>query len=243
MALKIFVDFDGTITKTDVGNAFFRKYVGHEPYDEVLRKYKSEEISARECFRRGIAAIGKLDKQEVARFARDQEIDPTFKEFVAFCRESGVEFHIVSDGLDFYINEILAANGIEGVPIFSNRMEFVSSDESGKHDMRISFPHADAECQRCACCKRNIMLTRAGDEDIIAYVGEGYSDRCPVQYADIVFAKAVLQTFCQEQNISYHLYDSFHDVVGRLRVLLAKKKLRKRLAAEVKRKELFMREP
>jgi 2-hydroxy-3-keto-5-methylthiopentenyl-1-phosphate phosphatase len=87
------------------------------------------------------------------------------------------------------------------------------------------------------------MVTLAGDEDIIAYVGEGYSDRCPVQYADIVFAKDVLQTFCQEQNISYHLYDSFDDVVERLRVLLSKKKLRKRLSAEMKRKELFTREP
>ena len=38
---------------------------------------------------------------------------------------------------------------------------------------------------------------------MIVYVGDGYSDRCPVQYADIVFAKGDLQTYCQEQNISY----------------------------------------
>lgn len=242
MALKVFVDFDGTIAKDDVGNAFFRKYGGRERYDEILLEYRSEAISAKECFRRGIAAIDRLERKSAARFVRDQEIDPTFKEFVAFCRDNGIELHVVSDGLDFYIHEILTSNGIEGVSVFSNKLEFVPVDGSGMQDLRISFPHADAECQRCACCKRNIMLTQAGDEDIIAYVGEGYSDRCPATYADIVFAKDVLQSFCQENNISYHLYQSFHDVVGRLGILLKQKKLRKRLAAELKRKELFMRE-
>ena len=243
MALKVFVDFDGTITKQDVGNAFFRKYVGRERYDEILREYKEERISAQECFRRGIAAIGRLNKDEAALFVRSQEIDPTFKDFVRFCREKGIAFHVVSDGLDFYINEVFAANEIEGVSTFLNVLELLPANAQGESELRLQFPHADAECQRCACCKRNIILTRSGDEDIIVYVGEGYSDRCPAQYADIVFAKDVLQTFCQQENISYFLYDSFHDVVERLTELLAKKHLRKRLAAEVKRKEIFMREP
>ena len=87
------------------------------------------------------------------------------------------------------------------------------------------------------------MLTRSGEEDIIVYIGEGYSDRCPVQYADIVFARDALQTYCQEQNISYFLYSTFDDVIARLASLVSKKKLRKRLAAETKRKELFIAEP
>lgn len=243
MGLKIFVDFDGTITKQDVGNAFFRKYVGGARYDEILREYKEERISAQECFRRGIAHIGRLNKGEAAQFVRAQEIDPTFKDFVRFCREKAIEFHVVSDGLDFYISEIFAANEIQGVSTFSNVLELLPSNGQRECDLRLGFPHADAECQRCACCKRNIMLTRSGDEDIIVYVGEGYSDRCPAQYADIVFAKDVLQTFCQQENISYYMYDSFHDVVERLAELLAKKHLRKRHGAEMKRKEIFMREP
>jgi 2-hydroxy-3-keto-5-methylthiopentenyl-1-phosphate phosphatase len=87
------------------------------------------------------------------------------------------------------------------------------------------------------------MLTHAGDEDVITYIGEGYSDQCPAQYADIVFAKDALQAFCQRENISYYLYDSFIDVIERLNGLLAKKRLHKRLAADMKRKDIFMREP
>jgi 2-hydroxy-3-keto-5-methylthiopentenyl-1-phosphate phosphatase len=243
MALKVFVDFDGTITKQDVGNAFFRKYVGRGQYDEMLREYKDERISAQECFRRGIASIGRLNRNEAVRFVRSHEIDPSFKDFVLFCKNKGVEFHVVSDGLDFYISEILAANGIQGVSVFSNVLELLPANNDGYYHLRFGFPHADAECQRCACCKRNIMLTHAGDEDVIAYIGEGYSDQCPAQYADIVFAKDALQAFCQRENISYYLYDSFIDVIERLNGLLAKKRLHKRLAADMKRKDIFMREP
>jgi 2,3-diketo-5-methylthio-1-phosphopentane phosphatase len=243
MALKVFVDFDGTITRQDVGNAFFRKYVGQAAYDEMLREYKDEQISVQECFRKGIAAISRLNSDEAATFVRSQEIDPSFRDFVEYCRRRDLEFHIVSDGLDFYINEILSANGIAGVSVFANSLRFIPVNGYSDCELRIDFPYADAECRRCACCKRNIMLTHAGDEDVIAYVGEGYSDQCPVQYADIVFAKDALQTYCQRENISYHLYDSFRDVVERLEALLAKKRLRKRLAAEKKRREIFMREP
>jgi 2-hydroxy-3-keto-5-methylthiopentenyl-1-phosphate phosphatase len=242
VALKVFVDFDGTITQQDIGNAFFRKFVGEE-YDGFLREYKEERISARECFWRGVKAIGELKREDAAAFVKSYPIDETFRKFVAYCRSQRIEFHILSDGLDFYIKEILAQNGLEGISVFANALEFVPSARKHSDSLTVTFPYTDAECERCACCKRNIMLTRSGEEDIIVYIGEGYSDRCPVQYADIVFARDALQTYCQEQNISYFLYSTFDDVIARLASLVSKKKLRKRLAAETKRKELFIAEP
>ena len=60
------------------------------------------------------------------------------------------------------------------------------------------------------------MLGSAGDGDVLIYVGDGYSDRCPVEYADLVFAKGSLQTWCQQNNISYLPYRSLDDVRRRL---------------------------
>ncbi len=240
MALKIFVDFDGTITQQDVGNAFFRKFGGVE-CDEHVAAYKAEKMSAKELFRREAAAIGEMDELMAKEFLRSQKIDIGFVRFVEFCRVQNIEFHIVSDGLDYYISEILSANGIEGISFFANRIERVPA-ENGFVRLVVSFPYDDAECSRCACCKRNIMLTKSGEEDILVYIGEGYSDRCPVQYADIVFAKDELQKFCQDMNISYHLYSSFDDVVWRLEELLGRKKLRPRREAKMKRCEAFAAE-
>ena len=241
MALKVFVDFDGTITKQDVGNAFFREF-GGPVCDAIVEEYKAGKISARECFRREVAAIGTLHKQNAVTFLKHQPIDESFKQLVAFCGRHGVEITIVSDGLDFYIGEILAVNGVDTVPYFANKLELKALGGGDEYALAVRFPYSDAECTRCACCKRNIILTHAGDDDIIVFIGEGYSDRCPAQYADIVFAKDELQAFCQRENISYFLYGSFADVVDRLRQLLARKTIRKRRRAELKRREVFMRE-
>jgi 2-hydroxy-3-keto-5-methylthiopentenyl-1-phosphate phosphatase len=243
MTLKLFVDFDGTITTRDVGNAFFRRYVGTERYNGFLKEYLGERISAQECFRRGVEAMGTINRAEAEEFVGAQSIDPTFRDCVAYCRDRQIEFHIVSDGLDFYIDLLLAANGFTGISVFSNKLEWRPVAGGVLSEPHVSFPYADAGCTRCACCKRNIVTTHAGDDDLIVYVGNGYSDRCPARYADIVFAKDSLQTFCQEQNISYFEFKSFADVVARLQELEKKKRLRKRLSAEQMRRELFMREP
>lgn len=233
MALKTFIDFDGTITREDIGDAFFLRF-GGEACTHHVREYREGRISARECFTREAAEIRVLPLEEADAFARSKPLTAGFPEFVRFCRERTLEFHVLSDGLDFYIERILAANGIEGVPVYSNRLLV--------DPPTVLFPYPAEECDRCACCKRNIMLGLAGDEDIIAYIGEGYSDRCPVQYADIVFAKADLQTFCQRENISYYPYSDFWDVLSRFRQLLARRRLRKRRRAELRRREAFARE-
>lgn len=237
----MFTDFDGTITTQDVGNAFFRTYVRGD-YDALLDDYLAERISAAECFRRGAQAIGAVDRDAVMAFFRQQPVDPTFAGFVTFCRTRGLDLAIVSDGLDAYINAILDEHHIETVPVYANTLTWVPAEAPGLSTVGISFPFADATCTRCACSKRNILLTCAGDEDIIVYIGEGYSDRCPVQYADIVFAKDQLQRFCQEKNISYYLYSSFADVQTRMEGLLGKARLRKRRQAESMRRDAFLRE-
>jgi hypothetical protein len=121
----------------------------------------------------------------------------------------------LSDGLDLYIAPILHRTVPEPVQFVSNRAVVDPNDRT----LRIEFPHANAECDRCACCKRNIMLNGTPDEDVLVYVGEGYSDRCPAGYADVVFAKDALQTYCREQNISYIPYRTFHDVRRSLELL------------------------
>jgi 2,3-diketo-5-methylthio-1-phosphopentane phosphatase len=230
MALKTFIDFDGTITREDIGDAFFLRF-GGEACTNHVREYRAGRISARECFSREAAEIRALPLQEADAFARSRALTPGFTEFVRFCREKALEFHVVSDGLDFYIERILASHGIEGVSFYSNRLQL--------DPPAVIFPHSAEGCDRCACCKRNVMLGLAGELDIIAYIGEGYSDRCAAQYADIVFAKDDLQRFCQKENISYYPYTDFYDVISRFRLLLARKRLRKRHRAELRRREAF----
>jgi len=238
MALRLFVDFDGTITRGDVGNLFFRTF-GGSACDGLVNRFRAGEIGARECFLGEAKAMGRVAPGALEELVDAQEIDPSFPGLVAFCRERGVDLLIVSDGLDYYIRRILSRNGCADVPFVSNTAAFSSPGGDGGTEVSLGFPHSDAVCDRCACCKRNTMLAASAEEDIIAYVGEGFSDRCPVRYADIVFAKDVLQTYCQNENISYYPYAGFDDVVARLRQLLDRSRLRPRPRAASERRAAF----
>jgi 2-hydroxy-3-keto-5-methylthiopentenyl-1-phosphate phosphatase len=240
MALKVFFDFDGTIVTEDVGDAFFLRF-GGATCQKHVQAYRAGELSAMECFRREAAEIGTLNLGEAEAFLKERQMTPGFGECVAFLRARGVEFHVVSDGLDFYIHRLLESHGVKGVSVFCNKL-LLHDAGGGRFRPEIEYPYTAEECDRCACCKRNILLGLVDEEDVLAYVGEGYSDRCAAQYADIVFAKDDLQRFCQRENISYFLYRDFFDVRARLEHLLSRRKLRRRRSAVLKRKEAFQRE-
>jgi len=243
--VKIFIDFDGTITRKDVGDALFEKF-GGSVCKSYVGEYRRGAIPAVACFRLESEACGEINIDELDEFIRSQEIDASVREFLSFCSQSGFECFIVSDGMDYYIEKILKHHGIGPIPFYANQLELNPAGRAGKFTLNPSFPQTDEECDRCACCKRNIMLTRSADEDLIVYIGEGYSDLCPVKYADVVFAKDELLSYCRREKIPHSGYDSFSDV---LRIMkektvknkdTAKIKLKKRRQAQLACRDVFI---
>jgi 2,3-diketo-5-methylthio-1-phosphopentane phosphatase len=241
--LKFFIDFDGTITKQDIGDALFETF-GGEQCKEFVIEYHEEKLSAVECFQKETAACGMVERNELERFLDAQEIDETFREFVGYCKSNGFEHYILSDGMDYYIKRILERHLLGDVPVYANVLHLEPANGSTSVTFRPEFPFTDEVCNRCASCKRNHILTLAGDEDIIAYIGEGYSDRCPVRYADVVFAKDDLLKFCRREEIPHVEYQTFADVVKYVEKMIHKNgrtkvKLKKRRLAELARREVF----
>ena len=116
---------------------------------------------------------------------------------MAFCREA-LHLSVVSDGMEYYIRRILGRFGLDELDVHANILSLVA--DGSLTDVRFvpQFPNRDEVCDRCASCKRNYLVTSSADDDLIVYIGEGYSDRCPVQFADLVFAKDVLKNYCRE---------------------------------------------
>lgn len=234
--LRVFSDFDGTIALEDVGSQLFRKFAGPRA-NEIVQHLLSGEITARECLRRECEAVENAPRSELEQFVNQFLLDPAFGSFVDFCRHRNIPVVVLSDGLDFYVERLLRKNGLGDLPFFSNHLELV--EQGAETKLVPSFPFTDAECLTCGDCKRNHLLTLSGDDDIIVYIGDGISDRCPVRYADIVFAKGRLIRYCQDQNISYHEFRTFADVRGRLEMILQQKRIRKRREAEMARRDVF----
>ncbi len=179
-------------------------------------------------------AIPSITRDELLKYVEQFSIDPYFPEFVRFCSDRDVPVTILTDGLDVYVERVLSNGGVGHVPIFANHAEFVEKK------LKVSFPYTDAECSICGSCKRNHMLNTSADEDIIVYIGDGYSDRCAVRYADFVFAKGQLIKYCQQQNITFFAFNDFNDVQMKMEEILKRKRIRSRQEAAMARREVFM---
>jgi len=243
--IKAFVDFDRTITVNDVGDLMFETF-GGSACSRLVDDYCAGRLSACDCFRRECEACGEVDRKTLDRFLDAQEIDPAFAGFVQFCRTRGIELTVVSDGMDYYIDRILKNKGLADISYYANRLELVEVDGTSRVRLQPSFPYRDESCDRCACCKRNHILSMSAEEDIVVYVGDGYSDRCPARYADVVFAKEDLLKYCQSENIPCLQYRTFADIGRRLERMIDRKdsaggiRLRKRRQAELARCEAYL---
>lgn len=243
--IRIFTDFDGTITVRDVGDAMFETF-GGAAAGQAVADYRNGTISATECYRQESAACGAFRRADLDAMLDGERIDSTFSAFESFCRNQGFPLTILSDGMDYYIRRILDREGLGTITFLANRMILDPVAASPDVRMAVSFPHTDEVCDRCASCKRNHMLTMSGDDDIIVYIGEGYSDRCPVRFADVVFAKDELLRYCEEENITYFPYVTFADIQRRFETMLRIDGNRhsgifhKRRRAELERRALYL---
>lgn len=232
---KIFVDFDGTITTKDIGEAMFLKFGDPIRANEIIEDWIDHKINAKESWQLLCETVKNFEPQQFEDFLSKMEIDSTFQNFNKYCISNKYEMRILSDGLDLYIDKILNREELEHIDLFSNRLSFGNNNE-----LIPVFPHTDSECNRCANCKRNHIINHSSEEDFSVYIGDGWSDVCPAQYCDFIFAKNSLLKYCELNRITYFPYRNFDDVIIKLDQLKQKKRLKKRHQAELKRKEVYI---
>jgi len=234
---KIFLDFDGTITQNDVGEEIFRTFLEEVIVSKIVEDLLTNKISARECWESLCKSAPALKKKEFDDFILSQEIDPTLHQFVEHCEKNGFQIFVLSDGFDYYIEKILQRENLNHLKYYCNKL--ILSDE-GK--LIPSFPFYNSECKGSANCKQNHIMGNSSEEDFTFYIGDGISDNDAIQYVDFIFAKSDLLKYCEVNRITYFPFNNFDDVISRLDELSAKKRLKKRHHAELKRREAFINE-
>jgi 2-hydroxy-3-keto-5-methylthiopentenyl-1-phosphate phosphatase len=234
--IKVFCDFDGTIAIKDLGDEIFKVF---GEFDNYIGKLKSGEIDIKEYWNLVFASLKEeITLEEIKNFAITQEIDSNFTKFIDLCKTNDIELFIVSDGFDFYINPFFEAHGIENLKIYCNTY---SINDSKK--LKPIFPGAAESCKCfCASCKRNVVLNNSSDEEIIVYIGDGYSDYCGAEHSDIIFAKKNLAAYCNENRLPHYPYKNFFDIFRIFNDLLKKNQFKKRHQATLKRNLAFLAE-
>lgn len=234
---KIFVDFDGTITLRDTGDAIFSHFGETEKVNEIVDNLLKDKITAKQCWLSLCNLIDFIDKNELDKFIDTIQVDPAFRQFTEYCRVNDHEFYVLSDGFDYYIERIFAREKLSEIKYFANHLELT---EKGK--LIPSFPYEDSGCTTSANCKRNHIIDNSSDSDYTVYIGDGNSDKSTAVFCDFIFAKDDLLKFCEKERISFFPYYNFNDVIVRLEQLSGKRRLKKRYQAELKRRETYMME-
>ncbi len=234
---KIFVDFDGTITKEDTGDAVFSKFGHNETVQKVIDELLNDRISARDCWLRLCESVDYIDKNELDNFILKIEIDKTFHSFVDYCDKHKIKLLILSDGFDYYINLILKRENLNHLRVYSNKLMI-----NEKNKLIPYFPFYDSGCTTSANCKRNHIINNSSDDEYTVFIGDGNSDKYTVHFCDFIFAKDDLLKYCERERISYFPFKNFNDVIERMDTLLQKKRLKKRHQAELKRQNLYIQE-
>lgn len=203
--LIFFSDFDGTISTRDVGNRLFNHF-SHGKSDEPVARWRADRIDSRQCLLEEVMLIDDLTEEELFEFVDGFEIDPGFGEFVELCRSYSIPLYILSDGLDIYITRLLAKYRLNGVPVLANRARL----DHGR--LTITWPWLDGSCGFCGNCKGYHIrrLRKPGQKAL--YIGDGKSDLCAVEAADLIFAKDFLAEYCSRQEIEYLPFDGFSTI-------------------------------
>ena len=126
--LKVFVDFDGTITLEDVGEAIFKKFGETEKVKRIIEDLLSDKISSRQCWDELCDSVDNINKAELDEFIDLLDVDPTFIPFVKFCSENKIDMVVLSDGFDYYIDRLFNKAGLSGLKYYSNKL-FVDGKE------------------------------------------------------------------------------------------------------------------
>jgi 2-hydroxy-3-keto-5-methylthiopentenyl-1-phosphate phosphatase len=234
---KVFVDFDGTITRQDTGDAVFTKFGHSDTVKQVIDDLLNDRISAKECWLKLCDSVDYIDKYELDKFILNIEIDKSFHSLVEYCDKNKIKLFILSDGFDYYIDLILKRENLGHLKVFSNKLKL-----NENNTLTPEFPFFDSECTTSANCKRNHIINNSSDDEFTVFIGDGNSDKYTVHFCDFIFAKDDLLKYCEKERISFFPFKDFNDVIKRMETLMERKRLGKRHQAELKRREIYLQE-
>lgn len=202
--MNIFIDFDGTITKTDTTDRLLEQFAQGD-FNQIEQDWLCGRISSKECMQTQYDMIQGLES-EIRYELEHVEIDPGF---IDFCRlmQNKANLIIVSDGIDYPIEYLLKKHGLL-LPYYANHFSFL------KEGVAISFPFEVKQCKsKCGLCKCHIFHEQQfNDSRKSILIGNGKSDVCLAHQVDFVFAKEYLLTYCQQHQIKHFGFTNFGDL-------------------------------
>ena len=196
--MRLVLDWDGTVTERDTLELLIERFGDIATYRRT-GALMGRRLSHDEALARSFATVRAPLDEVVSSVVGAVRVRPGFRELVERYRPL-----VVSSGLHELIDPVLAREGVD-VEVLANRVE------ARPDGWRIRFRRR-LQCGTCGeRCKRAALP--AGE---VAYVGDGYSDRCAALAATRVFATGGLARYLDERAIPYESFYDLRDVIHAL---------------------------
>jgi 2-hydroxy-3-keto-5-methylthiopentenyl-1-phosphate phosphatase len=214
--VEIVCDFDGTISRPDTVDRILAA-LADPAWRAIEQEWERGLIDSRECMARQVALL-RGGWSAIERFLDAcVSVEPSFAPFAAWCAHRGLPLRIASEGLDQVIRHLLVRQRITVDSIWASRL--LSGDDGS---LALDFSHANGQTHcGSALCKCEVF-SRSSREPIRVLIGDGRSDFCAADHADVVFARTALLAYCRTQGIRCVPFESFDTV----RVFLERNVLR-----------------
>jgi len=108
--MLILCDFDGTVTERDVTDLVWDGAVPRGERRQMVDRVTSGQWTMHEYIAHGYSYVEESPSCILSELVQKVRIRSGFSEFVEVVRSRGDHFHIVSNGLDFYIRALLPRN-------------------------------------------------------------------------------------------------------------------------------------
>ncbi|NUN15266.1 MAG: MtnX-like HAD-IB family phosphatase [Myxococcales bacterium] len=205
----VILDFDGTITRQDIGDALCDQFADPS-WRNIDRLWEQGRLSLDDAQRAMWATFRASRTQTDAWLSTHAAIRDGFDVFIDTCRSFNIPLILASGGFDHYIHTILGHRVAEFDAVFCNSLRFID-------DFRVSveFPFKNTfGCDRCPVCKGKICQHYAQAADVI-FVGDGTSDRCAIDVATrlCVVRGSKLHRECDLRGRNVVLFDSFRELI------------------------------
>jgi 2-hydroxy-3-keto-5-methylthiopentenyl-1-phosphate phosphatase len=149
----------------------------------------------------------KADKQTLIDYTRrHSQLRSGFRELLGYCDQNNIEFVIISNGFDFYIETVLHDLGLNGLKASTGKTEFNSNG------LKVRY-FSPAGIELASGFKEAYATLYKEQGYRIIYIGNGISDIPAAKLSYRIFARDDLLAHCSEAKLHCLPFSDMHDVI------------------------------
>ena len=203
MANVMCLDFDDTIVLDNTARQIFERFAAEE-WRDAEAAYHAGRLSV-EQFNAAAFDLIEAPVEEMRAYVREvARVRPGFLELLDWAQWNDWQAMVVSNGFDFYVDEVLDGLGVDRVVRHAGRTR-------RDYRWRVTYySPRGIEVQERFKLAYAASLQNAGD--FVAYIGDGASDVEAAKLAPVVFARSTLLEALSGTRDRVFPFETFDDV-------------------------------